>query len=163
VFYKTRLHAAASSATVLARLQAVTDSEPDLTTRFKSAFMTGPRPNEKPFVGRIEGCSFRLLRRIYHRNSFRPQIRGSVSNAPGGADVDLTMSISPGVVIFLLVWFGLVGGLASIALRALIPSAGAWRVLIMLAAGVAIVAIGFALFFFEARKALRLLQQAIQT
>jgi len=163
MLYRTQLHATANASTVLARVQAVTDPEPDLETRFKSAFRMGPRPTDKPFIGRIDGSSFRLLRRIYHRNSFRPQIRGSVSAAPDGCDVELTMSISPVVAVFLLVWFGMVGGFASIALRELIPSAGAWHVLIMLAAGIGILGIGFALFFFEARKARRLLQAAIQT
>jgi hypothetical protein len=162
MFYRTRLHASASSTVVLARVQAVTDSEPDLATRFKSAFRMGPRPNEKPFVGRVEGSSFRLLRRIYHRNSYRPQIRGSVIDVPGGSDVALTMSISPVVVVFLLVWCGMVGGFASIGLRELIPSAGARHVLIMLAGGIAILAIGCGLFFFEALKARRLLQEAIR-
>jgi hypothetical protein len=148
---------------VLARVQAVTDPDPDLRTRFRSAFRTGPRPGEKPFVGRIEGSSFRILRRIYHRNSYRPQIRGSVTDVPGGSLVDLTMSLSPVVVVFLLIWFAMAGGFASIALRQIIPSAGAWHVLVILAAGIAILAIGFALFFFEALKARRLLQAAIQT
>ena len=163
MFYRTRLNACASSTTVLARVQAVTDPDPDLAARFKSAFRMKARPNDKPFVGRIDGSSFRLLRRIYHRNSFRPQIRGLVIDVPGGSHVDLTMSISPVVIVFLLVWFGMVGGFAGIALGEILPSAGAWRVLIMLAAGVAILAIGFALFFVEALKARRLLQQAIQT
>jgi len=66
-------------------------------------------------------------------------------------------------VVFLVIWFAMVGGFASIALGEITPSAGAWHVLIMLAAGVAILAIGFALFFFEALKARRLLQAAIQT
>jgi len=162
MFYRTRLHASASSTTVLARVQAVTDPDPDLATRFKSAFRMNARPNDKPFVGGIDGSSFRLLRRIYHRNSFRPQIRGSVIDVPGGSHVDLTMSISPVVVVFLLVWFGMVGGFAGIAWREILPSAGAWHVLIMLAAGIAILAIGFASFFFEALKARRLLQEAIR-
>ena len=163
MFYRTRLHASASSTTVLARVQAVTDPEPDLRTRFKSAFRMGARPDEKPFVGRVEGSTFEILRRIYHRNSFRPQIRGSVIDVPGGSHVDLTMSISPVIVVFLVIWFAMVGGFASIALREVIPSAGAWHVLIILAAGIAILAIGCALFFFEALKARRLLQAAIQT
>jgi hypothetical protein len=163
MLYRTRLHACASSATVLARVQAVTDPDPDLRARFASAFRIGPRPGDKPFVGRIEGASFRILRRIYHRNSYRPRIQGSVHDVPGGADVDLTMSISPVVLIFLLVWFAMAGGFASIALREIVPSAGAWHVLIIVAAGVAILAIGVALFFFEAFKARRLLQAAIQT
>jgi hypothetical protein len=123
----------------------------------------GPRPGEKPFVGRVEGSSFAILRRIYHRNSYRPQIRGSVIDVPGGSRVDLTMSLSPVVVVFLLIWFAMAGGFASIALRQIVPSAGARHVLIIVAAGVAILAIGFALFFFEALKARRLLQAAIQT
>jgi hypothetical protein len=163
MLYRTRLHAAANASTVLARVQTVVDPDPDLATRFRSAFRMSARPNEKPFVGRIEGSSFRILRRIYHRNSYRPRIRGSVIDVPGGSHVDLTMSISPVVVVFLLIWFSMVGGFARIALRQIIPSAGAWHVLIMLAAGIAILAIGFALFFFEALKARRLLQEAIQT
>jgi hypothetical protein len=148
---------------VLARVRAVTDPEPDLRTRFKSAFTTGARPDEKPFVGRVEGSTFKILRRIYHRNSYRPQIRGSVIDVADGSHVDLTMSISPAVVVFLVIWFAMVGGFASIALREIIPSAGAWHVLIILAAGIAILAIGCALFFFEALTARRLLQAAIQT
>jgi len=163
MLYRTRLHACASSTTVLARVQAVTDPEPDLRTRFKSAFRTGPRPGEKPFVGRVESSTFRILRRIYHRNSYRPQIRGSVIDVPGGSEVDLTMSISPAVAVFLVIWFAMMGGFASIALGEIVPSAGAWHVLIILAAGIAILAIGFALFFYEAFKARRLLQAAIQT
>lgn len=163
MLYRTRLHASVSSTTVLARVQAVTDPEPDLRTRFKSAFRTGPRPGEKPFVGRVESSTFKILRRIYHRNSYRPQIRGSVIDVPGGSQVDLTMSISPAVAVFLVIWFAMMGGFASIALGEIIPSAGAWNVLIILAAGIAILAIGFTLFFCEALKARRLLQAAIQT
>jgi hypothetical protein len=163
VLYRTRLHASASSTTVLARVQAVTDPAPDLRTRFKSAFRMGAQPGEKPFVGRVEGSTFKVLRRIYHRNSYRPQIWGSVIDVPGGSEVDLTMAISPVVVVFLVIWFAMMGGFASTALRQIIPSAGAGHVLIILAAGMAILAIGCALFFFEALKARRLLQAAIQT
>lgn len=162
MLYRTRLHASVSSATVLARVQAIVDPDPDLRTRFRAAFRTGAGPDEKPFVGRTEGASFTILRRIYYRNSFRPQIRGAVSDAPGGSQVDLTMSVSPVVVLFLLVWFAMAGGIASIALREMLPSAGAWRVLLIPAAGIAILALGFVLFFFEARKARRLLQEAIR-
>jgi hypothetical protein len=161
MLYRTRLHASANAATVLARVEAVTDPDPDLGTRFKSAFRMGARPGEKPFVGRVEGSSFKILRRIYYRNSFRPQIRGAVSDESGGSHVDLTMMISPVVVVFLLVWFGMMSVFASIALREILPSAGGWRVIIMLAAGLAILALGWALFFFEALKARRLLEQAI--
>ena len=162
MLYRTQLHAAASSATVLARVQAVTEPKPDAATRFKSAFRTHARPGEKPFVGRIEGSSFKLLRTIYYRNSFRPQIRGAVSEAPGGARVDLTMSMSPLVVIFLLVWLAMASGIASIALPEILPSAGPWSVLIALAAGIAILSLALASFYFEVRKARRLLQEAIR-
>lgn len=74
MLYRTRLHASVSSTTVLARVQAVADPEPDLRTRFKSAFRRGARRGEKPFIGRVEGSTFKILRRIYHRNSYRPQI-----------------------------------------------------------------------------------------
>lgn len=162
MLYRTRLHASASSTTVLARVQAVTDPDPDLATRFKSAFRMSARPNEKPFVGRVEGSSFKIVRRIYHRNAYLPRIRGAVIDASGGSEIDLRMSVSPVVVGFLLVWFAVMGTFASIGLRELNLSPDARYVLIMLAAALAILAIGSALFFFEALKARRLLQEAIR-
>ena len=97
-----------------------------------------------------------------HRNAYLPRIRGAVIDASSGSHVDLTMSISPVVVIFLLIWFGMVGGFASIALRELNLSLGGRSVLVMVAGGIAILAIGSGLFFFEALKARRLLQEALR-
>jgi hypothetical protein len=163
MLYRTRLDASASSTTVLARVQAITDPVPDLSARLKATWRTSARPDEKPFVGAVEGSSFKIVRRIYHRNAFLPRIRGAVIEASGGSAVDLRMSVSPAVLGFLLVWFAIMGRFASIALRELHLSVGAWHVLIIVGAGIAILALGFALFFLEARKARRLLQEAIQS
>jgi hypothetical protein len=48
-----------------------------------------------------------------------------VIDVPGGSHVDLTMSLSPVVVVFLLIWFAMMGGFASVALRQIIPSPAA--------------------------------------
>src|SRR3989442_13363605 len=64
-----------------------------------------------PFIGKIEGDSFRVRRDIHYRNSFLPLVWGRISSVPMGTHISVTMFLHPMVALFMAVWvFGLGGG-----------------------------------------------------
>src|SRR5207247_8945197 len=78
-----------------------------------------------PFEGTVKGFEFDVQRIISYRNSFLPQIRGTITSEPYGSCITITMRLHIAVLIFMSVWFGgvLLGGVA-IARAAFVRSAG---------------------------------------
>jgi len=109
-----------------------------------------------PFIGKVEGDSFRVRRDIRYRNSFLPLIWGRITNQPMGTRVSVTMYIHPIVALFMLVWFsGVVAGVTAFSNPMhplLIVPVG------LLVFGIALVCVGF---FPEAIKSRRLLEQSL--
>jgi len=101
----------------------------------------------KKFRGTIAGDSFTIARVITYRNSFLPQIKGTLTEAAAGTTITITLRLMKAVQTFMVIWLsaaalalpgilaaGLFNGFS--ALPALIPLA-------MLGFGVAMVHIGF--------------------
>lgn len=60
---------------------------------------------ERPFEGTVEDEGrFRIQRVIGYRNSFLPTLAGTVERTPGGSRIRGTMTMSPLVGIFIVIW-----------------------------------------------------------
>ncbi|HAL82093.1 MAG TPA: hypothetical protein DCO83_07545 [Mucilaginibacter sp.] len=75
---------------------------------FRSTFTTY-------FEGYAVNGRFEFKRNINYRNSFLPQIKGTIENGPGGSRVHVKMNMLVFVTIFMCFWLGATG-LAAIAL-----------------------------------------------
>jgi hypothetical protein len=153
------IHSPLSTQTVLQRLQSLVRDEPGFMQVWKEAF--GGRPkNSPPFFGVVAGNEFLMRRDIRYRNSFLPRVHGTVLAEPGGGSkVRVTMHLHPLIAVVMALWLAITGLGTLIAVFSmqrgaevsLVPSA-------LLAFGVVLVAVGF---YPEARKARRVLEQAI--
>lgn len=112
------------------------------------------------FLGTVEGSNFEIERAIQYRNSFLPQVRGTVRQAANGCTISMTMALHPFVLAFAAVWLSLAGTAALIFLAsalaerslsppALIP-AGMFALFVLMAT---------ASFAYEARKTEKLLKE----
>jgi len=61
----------------------------------------------KSFQGDVGADAFDVQRVISYRNSFLPQIHGAIRADARGSRVSVEMSVSPSVLVFLLVWVGI--------------------------------------------------------
>jgi hypothetical protein len=155
--YRFQLKSPLPIEAVTRRIQRVVREKPRFLQSIKESF--GGRKISQPFIGVVTDDSFRIYRDISYRNSFLPQIKGALVTAPTGTDVSVTMSIHPLVALFMLFWLGGVGygalaGFASQEARgalSLVPTG-------MFIFGIGLTAFGF---YPEARKARRLLEEAI--
>ena len=159
-FYRYELVSTLQPETVLRRVGTLVREAPGFLQSVKESFWKRPE-DAPPFIGKIEGNAFRMHRNIRYRNSFLPQVRGSVVSTPVGTTLRITMHLHPVAAVFMLVWLGAVatGALAAFTSQcesiasALIPAG-------MLVFGIALTVGGF---YPEAFKARRLLEQAVGT
>lgn len=68
----------------------------------------------KSYEGQINGQTFSIKRIISYRNSFLPRINGVIERDFDGLTIKVKMRLHIFVIVFLCIWFGLVG-LACIA------------------------------------------------
>jgi Cytochrome oxidase complex assembly protein 1 len=154
-FYAFHLNVPAPSDVVAERVRSVVGEAPSFWENLTSSWK-GSKTSGSPFLGSVEGLSFRIRRNIQYRNSFLPLIRGRIVPAPTGSRFNVFMFMHPFSFIFMLVWFGLVGysewkvADANIA-RSYLP-------LLMIVFGLAL---GLGGFFFEALKVMPLLSEAV--
>ena len=94
--------------TVVMRLQSATRSRRGFLETPRNVVAPSNEP-EQPFVGTVGKSSFRIERDIHYRNSFLPQISGSVAPVSRGSRILLTMFIHPFVAVFMLVWLSMAG------------------------------------------------------
>ena len=79
-----------------------------------------PRPNTgKEFSGEISDGKFKMHRNISYRNSFRPEIKGTISKDYNGTKIEIRMTLHIIVIIFLVVFLGFTGPLALAILPAM--------------------------------------------
>lgn len=102
---------------------------------------------EKPFEGYFENGEFEMQRAINYKNSFLPQIKGTVSESMSGTTVMAKLQLHDFVVAFMVVWLGgvslaLLGSIYAIISHEANPSVTIIP-LIMLAFGIALVYFGF--------------------
>jgi hypothetical protein len=61
-------------------------------------------PGMRPFEGTVAGLAFDMRRIMSSRNSFLPQIRGTITPNSGGCRISLTMRLHLGTMLFMVVW-----------------------------------------------------------
>src|SRR6188474_594186 len=61
-----------------------------------------------PFEGTVTEFAFDIRRIISYRNSFLPQIRGTISQDAAGSRISVTMQLHVTVAAFMTVWLGFV-------------------------------------------------------
>lgn len=62
--------------------------------------------NHLPFEGEVGGSDFHIRRIIHNRNSFLPQIEGTISESEKGSKINIRMTVHPIVQAFLYYWLG---------------------------------------------------------
>ena len=70
--------------------------------------LTRPK-NQKAFEGTLFGDSFQIQRVIHGRNSFLPQINGTLKEGANGTKILMDLKIHGFVIVFLAFWLGGVG------------------------------------------------------
>ncbi|UEQ76532.1 hypothetical protein [Chryseobacterium arthrosphaerae] len=58
----------------------------------------------KEYEGYVNRNSFEISRTINYRNSFLPQINGTVHTISNGTQIDVTMKLNVFVLFFLIIW-----------------------------------------------------------
>jgi hypothetical protein len=158
-FYRFQIQSRLTTETILVRIRALVRESPGFWQSVRESL--GRRPDDSPpFIGRVEGNRFRMRRDIRYRNSFLPQVHGSVVPNPVGANVKVTMYLHPLVVGFMLFWLGTVGLGALVGFTNQRESMGP----ALIPAGMFLFGIGLVVggFYPEAYKARRLLEQGIR-
>jgi hypothetical protein len=64
------------------------------------------RAGSRPFQGTVADSGFLIDRIISYRNSFLPQIRGTIQSEALGSRVAVVMELHPVVRAFMYLWFG---------------------------------------------------------
>lgn len=124
------------------------------TSRWQAWFShQSVRANGRPFLGRLDGVSFKMTRIIVYRNSFLPVIRGRIAQGDLGANVRLVMTLDPLVALFMLGWFTALGAGAFSSAE----TAGWWAAVVPMGLCVFGAALTLGGFIPEAFKAKRLL------
>jgi hypothetical protein len=74
-----------------------------------NAFVAYFKGFDKPYRGHINGSTFHIVRNISYRNSFLPEIKGTVSTFLGKTEVTIKMALNQLVAIFMILWLSVVG------------------------------------------------------
>ncbi|MFN8283873.1 MAG: hypothetical protein U0U67_11705 [Chitinophagales bacterium] len=87
---------------IVGRLHAVIETEE------QPQFPFYKRKTAKPYYGVIDGNTFKITRIINYRNSFLPQITGTIEENYKDNSVHIKMKLHTFVIIFMLFWLGFV-------------------------------------------------------
>jgi hypothetical protein len=145
---------------VRARLQTITRKRVGVWEALTRSFR--PKPTDPLFVGHVSRARFKIHRDIRYGNSFLPIIRGRVfAGTPGETVVTITMALPVFPAAFMLVWFAGVTFVTAATIPEFLASGNpiALGAFAMLGGGVALVWFAF---YPEARKAERILRQALE-
>ncbi len=99
ITYRTRL----SQEEVISRLTDSIETEKKVRSIFTSSAIT------KPYEGQINGNQFTIRRIIRYRNSFLPEINGTVQQGIGETQVRVKMGLHIYTIVFLGLWCSMVG------------------------------------------------------
>ncbi len=61
------------------------------------------------FKGMVDSNTFKLTRNIFYRNSFLPEIKGTITKTDAGANVCVVMKLNMLVMIIMIAWFVVTG------------------------------------------------------
>lgn len=107
-FYRFHIDSPLHAPIVLMRLRTIMRDKPGFWKLFKES-LGNPPEGSQYFIGKVEGYAFHMQRDIRSRNSFLPQVRGSVNQTITGSRVLITMYLHPFVAVFMLFWLGITG------------------------------------------------------
>ena len=142
------------------RIESIVVPTPSFGTRFVNSLNNMfKKSGADQFIGKIDDQGFRLRRLIYYRNSFLPVVKGRFQQGSAGTKVDVTMTLHPAVMVFMLIWFGGLGTMGVIPMFVVLSTGFRPELLIpigMFLFGWLMVQFGFV---FEARKAKKILSQ----
>ncbi|MGN8067468.1 hypothetical protein [Mucilaginibacter sp. 22184] len=96
-----------------------TEIEPVTPFTFRKLFV---RKSAYFFKGYVEDNRFKIIRIIFHRNSFLPFIKGSTESYLTGNRVHIIMYMHILVTLFMCIWFGMTGFGAIIYLTGATPN-----------------------------------------
>jgi hypothetical protein len=115
----------------------------------------------KPFRGTVEGREFELVRVIRYRNSFLPVVHGRIEPAGDGSRVHVGMRLYPVVMVFLVLFAGMLGTQVVSALFTTSAVAGAQVRMLQFPLGMLafLWVMTIAGFWIEARKQERMLRE----
>ena len=65
--------------------------------------------NQKTFEGILTQSGFKIQRVITGKNSFLPQIEGTIQEGLNGTKIKIDLTIHRFVVVFMAIWLGLIG------------------------------------------------------
>jgi hypothetical protein len=83
--------------------------------------------DHKLFEGEVSESGFSISRIIHYRNSFRPTITGRFEPGMAGTDVKIEQQLPPFVILFALLWTGIMLQFLCVGVRGLIESPDALR------------------------------------
>jgi hypothetical protein len=78
--------------------------EPERNNLF---FKTFKRFSNFEYTGTVQSDSFKIVRIIQYRNSFLPRIKGVIESDLQGTIVKVKMRMHPFVLVFCVIWFGI--------------------------------------------------------
>lgn len=67
------------------------------------------RDMSKPYTGKIYTNTFEISRVINYKNSFLPNINGTLTSFLGKTEVEIKMKPFTAVIVFMAIWLGFVG------------------------------------------------------
>lgn len=68
-----------------------------------------PSSKRGEFIGEIDQYEFKIEERIFYRNDFLPEIKGTIKQGEGAYEVTLKMQPNLSTYVFLIIWYGLLG------------------------------------------------------
>ena len=119
--YRFEFDTTLKPAEVLQRAQAMTREAPPYWEKVKENFGKG-KSRPKAFTGTVGEDGFSLRQDINHKNSFLPEIRGSVSPLPTGSHVQVEMQMDPVVMACMGVWLLAIGGATVLLLNPILAA-----------------------------------------
>jgi hypothetical protein len=64
---------------------------------------------EKPYEGKIEDSHFAVSRIIWYSDPFLPMIKGDVESEMNGSSICISMQLRILVLVYMIIWLGIVG------------------------------------------------------
>lgn len=105
-FEKITIESGLKASEVEERLLAITETDPE---KRKRNWLTGTMKSDKAFEGSIYEGRIVLTPIINYKNSFLPDISGTIKPLTFGSEIDLTLKLATPIIIFGAIWFGAVG------------------------------------------------------
>lgn len=106
-FYRFELETTLRPDEAAERLQSVARESPGFLAMVplgfvpKHAELAREDEMKRPFIGSVQGHSFRFYRAVHYRNSFLPQVSGKIAPISKGSKVVVTMFLHPIASLFM--------------------------------------------------------------